>query len=1109
MPSNQELLFIMKMRDEATRVLNKTGAATKRLGNDVRRTTARTKGFNRELRSVQANALKLRGALAGIGIGFGLREAIGGARDFQTSLQQTVALTNATADEVANFRQEILKLGPAVGKSPQELADAMFVVSSAGLRGADALKALESAAKASVAGFGEVNDIARLVAAAMFNFGDSGLTAAKATDILIATGREGNFVISELGGSMARVLPLASAMGVSFDEVGAAIAGLTKGGFGASESVSRLNAFLVAITRNTPEVSKRFEEIAQATGNTAITLDDVQQTLRQRGLLAAMKQLSEFANDDASNLNRLLQSSEAVVPILALLGKNSLDTTRAFEALANSMGATEEAFNIVSQTSAVQMAQALATIEAAVLQLGNEALPVASRALKGLAENLDLVAIALVGLAAGGLTRFALTLSGPLIASIGAFVTGVRSGVGALAALRVALAASPFGLIATGAGLAVTAILLVNKSLRESADQARLAKTSYEDLAGAYDTAEQASKDLKGAIISELNERRKSVELAKQERIAILEVALAKAQERAARVAGEAFTAQQIELGKRVIAQARADGEAVGKAFEDAIESGVFRRAGIGNRQIGLLQRLLGASLAAANVQRLRTELDGLQTSLIQIQELGTLDPEDEEDLEFGRLLKASQARNDARKRNTAVDKDAIKAREQLEQRTIDLLTSIEAEGAALGMTASQRELFNAAMQLGIDIRNRDTLSRQNQARVQAIQDALADRESRRQTEAARVREIDIRAIKSQTAALGLSTEERELQVALIQLEAKALKEKRPLTQQEVDQTIRLVRARQQLTKRTKEIADAEEEARERALEWQRVQEDLTKTITSGFEDAIVEGKKLSEVFQSLERDILRILTRVLITKPLENSLTGLLTNKPVSGGITSPIPFLSDASSFIGRLFEGPQGQALRRSDVDDEDDAALLDAVFGSTDATEDGSKKVASTIENFMGTNNDLLTTLTRMPGACECLPNILGGGGGLGSDTGGFGIGSVLSDVGGFFHDVAFDFADDVLGFTFHRGGVVGKDGQRRYHEGGVVGGLAAGERQIIAQDGERVLSRAQNRMFEQKGGMAPIVNMTVVAQDADSFNRSRPQILAGLQSGLNKADSRNN
>lgn len=92
---------------------------------------------------------------------------------------------------------------------------------------------------------------------------------------------------------------------------------------------------------------------------------------------------------------------------------------------------------------------------------------------------------------------------------------------------------------------------------------------------------------------------------------------------------------------------------------------------------------------------------------------------------------------------------------------------------------------------------------------------------------------------------------------------------------------------------------------------------------------------------------------------------------------------------------------------------------------------------------------------------------------------------LGGIGGGGEGSFGGFITSALGF--HKGGLV-------MHNGGVVpkyhnGGMASDERLAILQTGERVLSRSQNKNFEQGMMNQPpiIVNMTVNATDADSFN----------------------
>ncbi|MEY5101252.1 MAG: hypothetical protein RJA36_3971 [Pseudomonadota bacterium] len=78
--------------------------------------------------------------------------------------------------------------------------------------------------------------------------------------------------------------------------------------------------------------------------------------------------------------------------------------------------------------------------------------------------------------------------------------------------------------------------------------------------------------------------------------------------------------------------------------------------------------------------------------------------------------------------------------------------------------------------------------------------------------------------------------------------------------------------------------------------------EELGLSFTSAFEDAIVGGNSLRDVLKGLEADIIRIVTRKLITEPLGNALTGMLGGGGSGGGGN----FLASIGNWFGSLFAG-----------------------------------------------------------------------------------------------------------------------------------------------------------------------------------------------------------
>ena len=82
-----------------------------------------------------------------------------------------VGLAGVPAGEIDGLKDSILDLAGETAVAPQELADALYDAASAGLTSAQALEAVQVAAKGASAGMGTTGDIVGLVASATASYG--------------------------------------------------------------------------------------------------------------------------------------------------------------------------------------------------------------------------------------------------------------------------------------------------------------------------------------------------------------------------------------------------------------------------------------------------------------------------------------------------------------------------------------------------------------------------------------------------------------------------------------------------------------------------------------------------------------------------------------------------------------------------------------------------------------------------------------------------------------------------------------------------------------------------------------------------------------------------
>lgn len=310
--------------------------------------------------------------------------AVKAATDFDDSMTKIESLVGIAGAEVDAMKESVRALSGETAQAPARLADAMFFIQSAGLRGAAAMETLEASARAAAVGLGDVTEIADLATSALNAYGEENLSATDATDVLTAAVREGKLEASELAGSMGRVLPIASAMGVRFDEVGAAFAALSRTGTNAAEAATQVRGILSSLLRPT----KQAEEALTGMG---LSSEGLRRQIKDEGLLATLQTLAEEFDGNAAASASVFGNIRALSGVMDLMGENVATTEAIFASMTDTTGTLDDAFAVVSDTAGFKFRQALADIQEALIGIGEQVLPVVLEMIEGFQAMLGFV----------------------------------------------------------------------------------------------------------------------------------------------------------------------------------------------------------------------------------------------------------------------------------------------------------------------------------------------------------------------------------------------------------------------------------------------------------------------------------------------------------------------------------------------------------------------------------------------------------------------------------------------------------------------------------------------------------------------------------------------
>ena len=432
------------MADQNLKV-NITGDSSK-LSNALSSASSKLSSFGSKMQSV-GKSMSTRLTLPLVAAG---AAAVKMAFDFDKSMTSIQALVGVSADKVAEMGEAAKKMAVDTGKSGNEAAEALFFITSAGLRGSAAMDVLNMSLKAAAVGLGETKTIADLSTSAMNAYGTENLSASGATDILTAAVREGKLEASALAGAMGGVIPLASNMGVSFDQVGAAMAAMSKTGTDAATGATQLTAILASLKKPTSDAEAAMASMGMST-------ESVQKSLSEQGLLSTLEMLQSGLKQTGQDTTAIFPNIRALKGVLDLTGAGLEDNRKVFDALTNSMGATDKAFEKTSQSASFKMTQGLNAMKSSLLSVGQVILTAIAPAVqklgafftslsekfKALSPTTQKIIVAFAGIVAA---------LGPVIAIIGTLLT-MAPAIGAAFTLMM----GPVGLVIAG----LTAISVV------------------------------------------------------------------------------------------------------------------------------------------------------------------------------------------------------------------------------------------------------------------------------------------------------------------------------------------------------------------------------------------------------------------------------------------------------------------------------------------------------------------------------------------------------------------------------------------------------------------------------------------------------------------------
>lgn len=313
--------------------------------------TGATKTWNASLGDVQAQIIA--GAAAFGGFAMAASQGFSAYADFQQQIAAIGTITDLSDQQLTGLSQSIRGLSRDMGKSASESASAVYDLLGSGVATSDAMNVLEQSTKAAVAGLTDTKTAAGVGVSIINAYGDSMDNLGLRYDQLFVAIKDGVVSFDQLAAGLGQVLPTAAAAGVSFSEVGAAIARMTVQGIQAPIAITALRSAINQLASPAVGAKKAMADLG----------------IEWRGLSATIEQIA--AKKIGFNaLAQIIPDTEGRTAILAL--------TKDYQGFVNQVkdmelagGATEQAYEKLKNTPTAQLNEFKAAMSDLNISFGN------------------------------------------------------------------------------------------------------------------------------------------------------------------------------------------------------------------------------------------------------------------------------------------------------------------------------------------------------------------------------------------------------------------------------------------------------------------------------------------------------------------------------------------------------------------------------------------------------------------------------------------------------------------------------------------------------------------------------------------------------------------
>ena len=411
--TEQELEKLTKQAGDANTALVKLGEAGKSLEN-----------IGGKISSV-GNTLTRNVTVPIVAAGTAIVKTAG---DFDQSMAEVRAITQASGEDFENLRDLAIDLGAKTAYSAVECADAMTEMGKAGWTTQQIIDGMAGVLDAAASSGEGLASVSTIVADAVSGFGLEAAEASRVADVLAHAANAGTIDISDLGETFKYVAPMAQSMGLSLEDVATAATAMSMAGIKGSQAGTSLRRMLTNLVKPSKSVSEAMDELGICITNddgSFLSLNEIIDVLRDS--------FEGLTDDEKAYYAATLAGANGQSGMLALLNLTAEEYAVLSDEMNNCTGEAQRTATVMQDNLNSKLEQLGGALESLAIKLGDIILPKLKELIEWLTGMVDKFTEAPKPVQEM-VVKFALVAAaiGPVLVAIGNLTSGIGKGMQAV-----------------------------------------------------------------------------------------------------------------------------------------------------------------------------------------------------------------------------------------------------------------------------------------------------------------------------------------------------------------------------------------------------------------------------------------------------------------------------------------------------------------------------------------------------------------------------------------------------------------------------------------------------------------------------------------------------